>query len=179
MSHGFLRIGFTLPDFVEGEADRMVALLDSGIGIMHIRKPGAALASFRALIQAIPERYHPRLRIHDHFELIEEFRLAGVHVNSRNPLPPDGCTSITRSCHSLQELSAPLPDGRMPEYQTLSPIFDSISKPGYSSRFDIDTLRPLIIGKNVVALGGITPDMFDVLEEAGFIGAAMLGSLWT
>lgn len=179
MSHGFLRIGFTLPDFFDGEAGRVVRLLDYGIDIMHIRKPGADMARFRALIKDIPESYHPRLRIHDHFDLINEFRLAGIHINSRNPEPPDCCASVTRSCHSLQELSAPLPDGRMPEYQTLSPIFDSISKPGYSSRFDIDTLRPHITGRNVVALGGVTPDMFDVLEKAGFIGAAMLGSLWT
>lgn len=179
MNHGFLRIGFTLPDFVEGEADRMVALLDSGIGIMHIRKPGADMARFRALIKDIPESYHPRLRIHDHFDLINEFRLAGVHINSRNPVPPDGCTSVTRSCHSLQELDIPLPDHRLPEYQTLSPIFDSISKPGYSSRFDIGTLSSYIKGRNVVALGGVTPDRFGLLEEAGFIGAAMLGCLWT
>lgn len=179
MSRDFLRIGFTLPEFIDGEAEQVVRLLDSGIDIMHIRKPGAELPRLRELIGSIPERYHPRLRIHDYFDLTHEFRLAGVHLNSRNPLPPRDCASVTRSCHSLQELDVPLPGGGMPEYQTLSPIFDSISKPGYSSRFDIDGLRPYILGKNVVALGGVTPDRFGLLRDAGFLGAAMLGCLWT
>lgn len=179
MNHDFLTIGFTLPEFFDGEAERIVRLLDTDIDLVHIRKPGAARDDMSRLIQAIPALYHPRLRIHDHFDLLNEFALGGVHLNSRNPEAPADCPSVTRSCHSLQELTMPLPDGSMPQYQTLSPIFDSISKPGYASRFNPMELTPIIKGMNVVALGGVTPDKLPLLRQAGFRGAAMLGCLWT
>ena len=63
-------------------------------------------------------------------------------------------------------------------YVTLSPIFDSISKMGYVSKFRLDELPAALAGKRVVALGGVTPEAFPALREAGFIGAAMLGWLW-
>lgn len=178
MSCDFLTIGFTLPEFTDGEAGRIIRLLDTDIDLFHIRKPGADRDGVRRLILAIPAKYHPRLRIHDHFDLMDEFQLGGVHLNSRNPKAPAGCPAVTRSCHSLPELTVPLPDGSMPQYQTLSPIFDSISKPGYYSRFDPMELAPFIKGLNVVALGGVTPDNLTLLRQAGFRGAAMLGCLW-
>ena len=61
---------------------------------------------------------------------------------------------------------------------TLSPVFDSISKQGYRSAFDPDSLRPWLEGKRVVALGGVTPERIPLLRDAGFSGAAMLGYFW-
>lgn len=81
---------------------------------------------------------------------------------------------MTRSCHTLQEIRNA--DGF--EYQTLSPVFDSISKQGYYSCFDINALSGEIAGKNVIALGGITPEHFLLLREKGFMGAALLGYIW-
>lgn len=182
MSRHFLRIGFTLPYFpaegIKTEAERIVRLLESDLDFMHIRKPGADIGNIRLLIESIPEEYHNRLRIHDHFILAHEFSLAGIHLNGRNPIPLQGIDSVTRSCHSIAELSNPLLNGKMPVYQTLSPVFDSISKPGYLSNFRLDSIREDIKGLRVVALGGVTPDKFDCLRDAGFIGAAMLGCLW-
>lgn len=182
MTGHFLRIGFTLPIIFPGgvntEAAHITELLDGDIDIFHIRKPGTDINYVRNLIKAIPPAYRPRLRIHDYFDLATEFGLGGVHLNSRNPIPPADCHSVSRSCHTLKELDMQLPDGRMPEYQTLSPIFDSISKPGYDAKFDLSSIHPYIIGKRVVALGGVTPDSFAPLRQAGFIGAAMLGCLW-
>lgn len=61
---------------------------------------------------------------------------------------------------------------------TLSPIFDSISKNGYRSAFDLDEIKDMITGRHVTALGGVTPDAFPILREKGFSGAALLGYIW-
>lgn len=92
------------------------------------------------------------------------------------------------------------------DYALLSPIYPSISKPGYgaSSRqgaassssssadpsigggaggsptFDPDTLAGALATARcpVLALGGVTPDKFEELAERGFAGAALLGAVW-
>lgn len=170
--NGFLTIAITHPGDFEGESFRIAEILESGkADFVHIRKPSWDLTRTRNLLKSIPERFHPRLRIHDHFSLTDEFALAGVHLNSRNPLPPRNAVSVSRSCHEIEQLTA---SGHF-FYETLSPIFDSISKKGYRSRFDLDNLRPFLLEKRVVALGGVTPEKFPELKDAGFIGAAMLG----
>ncbi len=76
--------------------------------------------------------------------------------------------------HSIEQLD----QSENFDYVTLSPIFDSISKPGYKSAFNLENISRYIRGKKVVALGGVTPDKFPALRDAGFFGAAMLGHFW-
>lgn len=65
------------------------------------------------------------------------------------------------------------------KYCYISPIYTSISKPGYSN----DALLPAIkelpyIPANWVALGGITAEHFNELKRLGFKNAAVLGTVW-
>lgn len=59
------------------------------------------------------------------------------------------------------------------DYITLSPVFDSISKPGYTSV----EFGPLPSGVTVIGLGGVTTDRAVQLKARGFAGAAMLGAI--
>lgn len=175
MNDSFITIAITSPHKIEDEGNRIIRLLDSGeADIVHIRKPGWDILQTRLLISKIPLRLRSRLKIHDHFSLADELKLGGIHLNSRNPDPGDYSGNISRSCHSIEQLD----DFRHYEYMTLSPVFDSISKTGYKGRFDITSLRRVIEGKRIVALGGVTPDKFPLLKDAGFHGAAMLGYFW-
>lgn len=173
------RIVITLPDFFEGEASRIVSMLESGALWIHIRKPGATESEVRALIEAIPARYRLRLALHDHPDLALEYGLGGVHLNSRCRRVPDGYKGrVSRSCHTLEEILA----DDTSDYMLLSPIFDSISKPGYHGAFSDRELREALAdgrGKRVYALGGVTPARFRHLETLGFGGCAMLGAAWT
>lgn len=68
------------------------------------------------------------------------------------------------------------------DYCFLSPIFNSISKPGYTSSLTALTdLQPYLATARypVIALGGVTPDVFPQLADAGFSGAALLGSIFS
>lgn len=174
----FLKIAITRNGFIEGEARMIVRLLESGFDAVHIRKPGWNAQELSTLIEDIPATYHPRLRIHDCFELVNRYNLGGIHLNGRNPYPCPGAKSVSRSCHSLEEILAPTPAGYDFAYQTLSPIFDSFSKPGYKSRFDLISVIPYIKGRRVIAMGGVDSSRLQMLEEAGFYGAAMLDAAW-
>lgn len=167
-------IAITTPDFWPGEDVAICRLIDRGWERVHIRKPGADINLTADFIKQIPEQYYPCISLHDHFDLAVAYGLGGVHLNRRNPLPPQRWRGVTsRSCHSVEELK----QYKELDYVTLSPIFDSISKPGYKSRFASDILSKTDL-KNVYALGGVTFGHLYRLKQLGFSGAAMLSEAW-
>ncbi len=175
-------IGITPESRQERESDLIAALLDHGLYRLHLRKPSATSEEIEEILRSIPARYYDRIVLHSHFELAERYRLAGIHLNRRFPVytasSSDYTPALSRSCHTFEEVCEGVGFG----YQFLSPIFDSISKSGYSSAFTPERLRQAreqgIINKQVVALGGITPERIAQLREWGFGGAALLGYLW-
>lgn len=169
-------IAITPPYFYPHEAEAITAMLRWGeVSRVHLRKPGCEAESMAALIARIPSELRGRISLHDHHELAATYGVGGVHLNSRNPQAPDGWTGlVSRSLHSVDELRAHAADY---DYVFVSPVYPSISKPGYKPQFTVDELRPYL-GNRVYALGGVTPARLAELEAAGFGGAAMLGALW-
>lgn len=171
-------IGITLPDFIDNEADVIAMLLQSGIfSRFHIRKivgnPDIRREKIINLIERIPTQLHPRLSLHDCHDIASEYD-CGIHLNSRNPISPIGFKGIMScSCHSLEEI----PHFPTEDYIFLSPIFPSISKPGYTPTFSLSSLKGKI-DKRIYALGGVVPSYLPELTEVGFGGAAMLGIIW-
>ncbi len=171
-------IVFTSPGKEDQESSKIRLLLEGGVDLVHIRKPDWSREEVRTLIKDIPEYFHPRLKIHDHFSLTDEFQIGGVHLNRRNPYYLGRKCEISRSCHTIEEVEESINDGL--SYVTLSPIFDSISKSAYLSGHNLEKISlPPKNGLPVIALGGVTPDKFRILAEAGFAGAALLGAIWT
>lgn len=167
-------IAITPPYFYPGEASAIAdALTEKGFWRVHIRKPGAGERELAQLLEALPAHLCGRVSLHDGFSLAEAFGIGGVHLNSRNPVAPDGWKGLTsRSLHRLDEIP-----GLTEDYAFLSPVFPSISKPGYSGDFDLSAIGNFIDSR-IFALGGVTPERLPQLEAAGFGGAAMLGAAW-
>lgn len=174
MAERFKIYVFTSPSSIEDEAKKLTSLLEAGVDTIHIRKPDWSMREVKNLIEDIPYEFRKKLRLHGHFELLNEMNLAGVHLNSRNPNCPYNAMSKSISLHSEKELGS----ASSYEYATLSPIFNSISKKGYKSKFSLDQIENKISGKNIVALGGVTPANLFLLKEKGFSGAALLGYIW-
>lgn len=176
MHQEFHTVIITSPRFLPGEAE-MLSLLLGGLDCrVHLRKPGCTERQMRGLIEALPEEFRPELTLQDHLSLAPEYGVGGVHPTSRFPVVPEGWSGlVSRSCHSLEEVAM----RRDADYVFLSPVFDSISKSGYSSAFTDAQLRsaPEIDG-HVYALGGVRPEHFPLLAEYGFGGAALLGHVW-
>lgn len=173
-------IAVTSPSFFEGEAYFLNRLATNGFDLIHLRKPNATAEECASLLDGLNEEARRKTVVHQHFSQAIAYSLHGIHLNSRNPQPlPDYNGSISRSCHSLEEV---IEWKQKCDYVFLSPIFDSISKSGYSSAFSPEILAKAasegIIDDKVYALGGVTPDKFNQLEAWHFGGAAMLGYLF-
>lgn len=93
---------------------------------------------------------------------------------ARRDLPP-GCL-LGISAHSPVEVIRAAEAGV--DYATLSPIFATLSKPGYGPALGPDVLergpRPTI---PVFALGGVTPANAIACRDAGFSGIAVMGGV--
>ncbi len=168
----------TLPDFFDGETAICNRLFADGLWRLHLRKPEATRLQTATWIEEIEPQYRSRIVLHDHHELALIYGLAGIHLNRRNNMRIDaGELSVSRSCHSLEEVRDVATDY---DYVFLSPIFDSISKQGYRAAFTEEELRAAsdILSANVYALGGITFDNLAKVRELGFKGAAMMGGFW-
>ncbi|OAV73054.1 Regulatory protein tenI [Bacteroidales bacterium Barb6] len=161
------------------EAEAINLLFDNGLETLHLRKPSVPEENVRQLIEQITPFYHPKIVLHDCFDLLDSFDLKGVHLNRRNPLPlQQKHLSVSRSCHSIEEAKEA---GRY-DYIFLSPVFDSISKAGYRKGFIGEQLTQAradgIINEKVIALGGMTAETIPYIIRYGFGGAAVLGALW-
>ena len=168
-----MRLIVITPEGVHKEEGALIArMLRRGIDRVHLRHPSLSAEGMRNIIASVPLDLRGRLTLHDHFCLCGEFPQVGVNLNSRNPLPPEcGHGLVSRSCHSVAETLADA------DYVLLSPIFPSISKPGYRAEFTDEALGSLPAGK-VVALGGIDCERLPLLKRYPFVGAAFLGSVW-
>ncbi|MBO8447196.1 MAG: thiamine phosphate synthase, partial [Bacteroidetes bacterium] len=173
-------IAITAEKFIDNEAETINALFEAGLERLHLRKPHASANECERLILSIGSKWYGRISLHDHFELAKKYGIGGLHLNSRNPQPPTGFAGIlSRSCHSMEEAAR---EKHKYDYVFLSPIFDSISKNGYTAAFHRGALQAAArngcIGGNVIALGGITPERIEEAAACNFGGAAVLGYLW-
>lgn len=196
-------IVITTETFFDGEADAVNLLFENRLDTLHLRKPHASLQETKDFLFRIKSCFRARIVIHDHYQLMNIFSIKGIHLNRRSkdnlkhaPNTNDskiimskvnsprygrgqegGC-SLSRSCHSLEEITA----SSYCDYVFLSPIFDSISKAGYIQAFTHQHLHEAksasIINENVIALGGVTTENIPIARAFGFGGVAVLGALW-
>lgn len=174
-----LTIAITYPYAIDKEDVIIRHLLANGFDIVHLRKPDANIDYCRELLGRLTPLELACIVVHDYYALYEEYALRGVHLNHNiSSYPPHYRGTRTRSCHSFDEVVKYKEEC---DYLFLSPIFDSISKRGYLSKFSHNELLNAsirgIIDDKVIALGGVTPDKIRYLKSLHFGGAAMLGAL--
>lgn len=181
-------IVITKPEMFPGEADMVNTLFANGMQRLHLRKPGASEQEMAEWIGRIDLPFRQKIIVHDHHRLLKTMGLGGIHLNARNPDAPAwfsaerqkrGSVTLSRSCHSLEEIAQ---WKGVCDYLFLSPIFNSISKGGYTSAFTRETLLQAyhdgLFSKPVYALGGVSADNIRSIYDYGFAGAAVIGSLW-
>lgn len=173
-------IVITPPEFIPHEESIINRLFENGLHLLHLRKPGGSLEDYENFIQKIIPAFRNRIVIHDHFDLVKTYGLKGVHLKYEQVAQwkeKNAYHHVSVSCHTVEEVD------RIPfhtDYLFLSPIFDSISKYGYRSKFDPDTLKSFLnsTDKQIIALGGVDADRVSSCRQMGFAGVALLGYLW-
>ncbi len=168
----------TYPEFFEGEAEILNALLADFDFTLHIRKPGAEDLSCEQLLENINAAYYSRVIIHQSEKICINLGLKGVHFPSRErPEELKGYSGT--SCHSIEELE--MLDGKY-DYLYISPVYPSISKKAYSGNLDFGKLECFLQNRpksKIYALGGIDVSRLQQLDTMGFDGLAILGAVWS
>ncbi len=107
---------------------------------------------------------------------------AGLHLPTggdleaaRSALGPDAL--LGASAHSLEEAVAAAESGA--DYVTLSPVFESASKPGYGPALGPAGLTAMVtrLAVPVIALGGIGAGNLGACLAAGAAGVAVMGAV--
>jgi thiamine-phosphate pyrophosphorylase len=96
-----------------------------------------------------------------------------VHLRAVDPMPDEPAPLLGRSCHDATELARAAADGC--HYATLSPIFESTSKPGYGPPLGAAALAHAPLP--VLALGGVDAGNAAACLRAGAHGVAVMGAV--
>ena len=183
----------TLPGKVENEARLINQLFSEGLEILHIRKPDLSVEQVEILLKGIDSKYRKRITIHENYTLALKYQLGGVHFKEKyfkQKLKFKMLVSLFKlfgyrlslSLHDLEDVYlAEKQFSEIFDYIFLGPIFESISKPGYSNGLDMQKLAAAIPGIKtpLVAIGGVAKENIYTVEQLGFAGAAMIGSIWS
>ena len=104
-------------------------------------------------------------------------RLPGpaVHLAAADPVPDPRPALVGRSCHDAAEVAA----ARDCDWVTVSPVWETASKPGYGPSLGLDGLAALLPeAPPVYALGGVDdPERAAACRAAGAHGVAVLGAV--
>jgi thiamine-phosphate pyrophosphorylase len=185
-------IVITTPADIKDEIAFVKEMFESGLDRLHLRKENSGIDVYRNYLNQIPIVFHHQVSVHEHPELLKEYTSIGFHCKTstwkdekklKDVVSFSAPRTISASFHSWEELMQSPHDF---DYTFISPVFDSISKSGYSSNIDITKLKAIkrhlmSTQKNVpkiFALGGIDATKIPQLADAGFDGVAVLGTIW-
>ncbi|CAA6680091.1 MULTISPECIES: thiamine phosphate synthase [unclassified Lentimonas] len=164
------------------EAFVIERLLDAGLCLYHVRKPGWTLAQCESLLEQLPQWCRGRVVIHEHYSLVAEYMLAGCHMKDRLDAVELRsrwhAPSMSRSLHRISDLDTDMSGWN---YGFLSPIFPSLTKVGYTAPWTLDQLQQALLqyaGASLYALGGVDAGNCAVCADLGFAGAVLHGALW-
>ncbi len=157
-----------------------------GVARFHLRKPGWPAARMERWLLQLDPSLRARVLVHSHHDQAERWG-TGVHLPDRPAATlamAAGHRFRSRSCHDISTLRAAL--GRY-DAVFVSPLFPSISKPGYGPagptfHAELASLlarrAPAERRTKVVGLGGIELGRIARCRELGLDGVAALGAVW-
>lgn len=177
----------THADHLPGETERWKELLSTGADAILLRKPGWTEDDYVSILERTDPVCYSRMLIAQYCQLQQRYGLLGTHFSEalRNSTPPqwlealrsEGCM-LSTGVHHTGALAG------MTNYWDLlllSPVFDSISKPGYKGQVPEGfRLAPGINtgSARVLAMGGVDRSNAGLTRQMGFDGIALLGAIW-
>ncbi|MDJ1486203.1 thiamine phosphate synthase [Cytophagaceae bacterium YF14B1] len=175
------------PEAIEKEAQIVNALFEEGLSVFHCRKPQWSADQVVELIQGIALPYRSQITIHQHHELAKELGLQRLHYTEANrkaviqtelSLRRQKGITLSTSLHQLSDYNT---TAQQFDYVFYGPVFNSISKQGYTAVVSDDFRLPSRQSTQAkrIGLGGIDETNIHQAVAYGFEGVAVLGTLWT
>ncbi|QCE42969.1 thiamine phosphate synthase [Psychroserpens sp. NJDZ02] len=165
------------------EIEILNQLFEAGLLFFHFRKPDKNYDEHVAYLNQIDSKYHNRIVVHYHHELINTFNLKGVHFQEQKRIDHiDNPGQYFKSLNMFgKTISSSFHDPKIVEdctfefdYHLLSPVFSSISKANYEGRgFDVKA-----IDKTIIGMGGISEDTIAKALTLAYKGIGVLGGVW-
>jgi thiamine-phosphate pyrophosphorylase len=172
----------TLEKNNDTEKEQLTQFFESGLSLLHVRKPGISEEELRSWLSGFEESCLRKMVLHQHHRLAAPFSVKGIHLTeylrSKNKelvqyierYKIEGFT-VSSSFHHPEKMKN---EGSLFDYNFLSPVFTSISKNGYKGQgFDVKNL-PF----KTIALGGIKVEKICKAKDLGYDGVAILGAVW-
>jgi thiamine-phosphate pyrophosphorylase len=168
---------------VENEAQIINNLFANGLEHLHLRKPEISKDELADLLRQIEPAYCERIALHQFHDLAEEFGIRRLHFTTahrkrvgQNELLKyrEAGYTLSTSVHSWTEIKE-LENFNASFY---SPVFDSLSKPGYAGTLTNDFKLEDDYKDRLIALGGISIENIMQTKIMGFRAAAVLGAVW-
>jgi thiamine-phosphate pyrophosphorylase len=163
----------------------VAAALVAGCRWVVLREKDMAADARRDLLTrlvALGRRFGATIMVSDDLAAARAADAAGVHLSrdgdpgaARAALGPKALIGV--SAHNATEAEDAARGGA--DYVTLSPIFESLSKPGYGPQFGLVGLRAVAgrLAIPVLALGGVTHTNAGDCLKHGAAGVAVMGAV--
>lgn len=162
------------------EEDKILAtLFEAGLDNLHLYKPGSSPIYSERLLSLLPDTTYNKITVHNNFYLKDEYRLAGIHLDTPSEQPPLGYKGhISRTCNDINSLKD---IKKLSSYVFLGNVFGEQGDPELPS-LDMNELENAsdkgLIDKKVFALGGMNADNIRLARELGFGGVVIGDDLW-
>jgi thiamine-phosphate pyrophosphorylase len=174
------------PTSVPNEINLIHQLFKEGLQLFHVRKTDFSVAEMKAFLTEIKSDYRQNLVLHSHHQLAVEFGIHRLHFTEkkRNGTCEENLQkwkqkkfTLSTSIHKMDDFEK-LSD--VFDYAFFGPVFESISKPNYSSDIDFENeLKQRTNNKTaLIAVGGITSQRIKITLKYGFDDVALLGTIW-
>ena len=166
--------------------DTIHDLLDAGVSAIQLREKDLSDIEYIKLaepLRTLCHTYSAQLFINSRIAIAMEVSADGLHLPGDSASVKKVIEETNRrfiigcSVHALTEATQREMEGA--DFITYSPIYPTLSKPGYGPAVGLQGLRQVTEGINipVFALGGITPKRVSECLDAGAYGVAVMSGV--
>ena len=184
----FLLFGITPEVLSPLQLSQVNDLFQEGLDYLYIRSEATTAASWYPLLEKIDPAYHPRLLLPGYVPggAAGSKYLRHIREKERPLCQVEGGKSQSFFSTSIHDLSVVAQLAGHYTYVFYSPLFPSISKPGYLPQLSLSAVAFQLAGlqqkardlPGIIGLGGVNATNIAQVKAAGFQGAALLGALW-
>lgn len=184
----FILVAITPENISNRQLALLLPLFEAGLDYLYIREPANQELIREYISKNLPVIYYNQLLLTPDLSSFLSIPRAVQHLKeaARNKKSPDVFNQnqlYSTSVHALPDLL------ELPPYFRLvffSPLFPSISKVGYAPKEDLNSIKERLatirtqvnFSGKIIGLGGVAANNIEAVKQAGFDGAALLGSVW-
>lgn len=177
----------TSPDIFPDETNYINFILDNGASAVYIRKENYSNINLTSFFKEIKTEHHQKIilpfsiidaLVYENYKPIIHFKEKDRTAENLSQLPNNA--TLSTSIHEFSELENLTENYK---YVFYSPVFESISKPNYKPKITLEEIQKDLGNREkgiegLIALGGVSSENILQIKNAGFNGAALLGSIW-